>query len=76
MNIEAERVIAKAIIANAEIILSRGTITNDSAERCAKEIIERLKYIATDRAFKDVHTYSINYGNDELWKMFLNELLK
>ena len=75
MNVEAEKLIAKAIINEIEIT-PRGLVTFTSAETCAKNVIEALKNLDAERAFKDVHSYSIQYGNEELWKMFLDELLK
>ena len=75
MNTEAEKLIAKAIINEIEIT-PRGLVTYISAEACAKNVIEALKNLDAERAFKNVHSYSIQYGNEELWKMFLDELLK
>ena len=76
MNIEAERLITDAITEHAEIIIRRGVISPDSAKKCANEVIKSLKNLNAERAFLEVQPYSINYGRSELWKMFLNEILK
>lgn len=76
MNAEAERLIVHAILSHNEVIISKGSVSTDSAKLCALEIIKALKKLDTERAFAEVYPYSIHYGKDELWEMFLNELLK